>query len=75
MMKKLHSLIGSLAAVLAIASCTKEAAVETAPKESENLVDVTVEASVPETRVTLDGASPLWTKGDQIGIFTEDLVL
>ena len=75
MMKKLYSLIGSLAAVLAIASCTKEAAVETAPKASKNLVDVTVEASVPETRVTLDGASPLWTKGDQIGIFTEDLVL
>ena len=77
-MKTLHRILGSLAAALAIASCTKEMADEAVPESRKNLVDVDVEASMPEdseTRVTLNGVTPLWTKGDQIGIFTEDLVL
>ena len=83
-MKTLHRILGSLAAALAIASCTKETADKAVPESHKDLVDVTVEASVPEnednpdtpeTRVTLNGATPLWTKGDQIGIFTEDLTL
>ena len=74
MMKTLHLFFGSLAAALAIASCSKEA-VEVASEAPASFVDVTVKASVPETKVTLDGATPLWTKGDKIGVFTEDLVL
>lgn len=75
MMKTLHPFFGYLAAALAILSCTKEADIENASKTTGNLVEVTVEASVPETKVTLDDATPLWTKGDRIGLFTEDLVL
>ena len=74
-MKTLHCILGFLAAALAIASCTKEEDFETSSETNYNLVDVTVKASFPDTRVTLDGTTPLWTKGDRIGIFTEDLVL
>lgn len=74
MMKTLHLFFGSLAAALAIASCSKEA-VDASSKAKASFVDVTVKASVPETKVMLDDATPLWTKGDQIGVFTEDLVL
>ena len=73
-MKTLQHISGWIAAVLAVVSCTKET-VDSAPARSGVLVPVTVEASVPSTKITLDGRTPFWTEGDQIGIFTEDLTL
>ena len=72
-MKKLLAL-GCIAAVITAISCQKE--VQTAPA-SGRLVPVTVQATVPETRVSLpqDGNLPVWNKGDRIGIFTADKVL
>lgn len=73
-MKTLKPIAGFLAAVLAVASCTKEPEGTESPARSP-YVDVTVEGSVPATKVTLSGVKPLWEKGDKIGVFTEDLVL
>ena len=72
-MKKLLAL-GCIAAVITAISCQKE--IQTEPAGGR-LVPVTVRATVPETRVSLpqDGNLPVWTKGDQIGIFTADKVL
>ena len=66
---------GSL--VFTAISCQKEAdTAHTAPATGK-LVPVTVEATVPETRVSLSagGNLPAWTQGDKIGIFTADKVL
>ena len=73
-MNKLHTL-GCLAAVFTAISCQKEA--DTAAPATGNLVPVTIEATVPETRVTLSagGNLPAWTQGDKIGVFTADKVL
>ena len=73
-MKKLLAL-GCIAAVFTAISCHKEA--ETANPNTDKLVPVTIEAIVPETRVTLDtgGNLPAWTQGDRIGVFTADQVL
>ncbi len=68
---------GCIAAVFTAISCQKEAdTAHTAPATGK-LVPVTVEATVPETRVTLStgGNLPAWTQGDKIGIFTADKVL
>ena len=75
-MNKLLTL-GCVAAVFTAISCQKEAdTAHTAPATGK-LVPVTVEATVPETRVSLypGGNLPAWTQGDQIGIFTADKVL
>ena len=73
-MNKLLAL-GCIAAVFTVISCQKEAdRTEPAPITGK-LVPVTVKATVPETRVTLEGSLPVWTKDDQIGIFTADQVL
>ena len=66
---------GCIAAVFAAISCHKEA--DTASPATDRLVPVTVEATVPETRVTLEtgGNLPAWTQGDRIGVFTADKVL
>ena len=73
-MKKLLAL-GCIAAVFTAISCQKEA--DTATPATGKLVPVTVKATVPETRVTMDtgGNLPKWTQGDQIGVFTADKVL
>lgn len=73
-MNKLLAL-GCIAAVFTAISCHKEA--DPASPTTDKLVPVTVEATVPETRVTLDtgGNLPAWTRGDQIGVFTADKVL
>ena len=73
-MNTLQHVSGWIAAVLAVVSCTKEAG-DSAPVHSDALVPVTVEASVPSTKITLDGRTPVWTEGDQIGVFTESMVL
>lgn len=73
-MKTLIPLAGILAAVVSVASCTKETESTDSPARAP-FVDVTVEGSVTATKVALDGATPLWEKGDQIGFFTGDLVL
>ena len=68
---------GCIAAVFTAISCQKEAdTAHTAPATGK-LVPVTVEATVPETRVSLSagGNLPAWTQGDKIGIFTADKVL
>ena len=73
-MNKLLAL-GCIAAVFTVISCQKEIdRTEPAPITGK-LVPVTVKATVPETRVTLEGSLPVWTKDDQIGIFTADQVL
>ena len=73
-MKKLLAL-GCIAAVFTAISCQKEA--DMATPATGKLVPVTVKATVPETRVTLDtgGNLPQWTQGDRIGVFTADKVL
>lgn len=73
-MKTLKPIAGILAAVISVASCTKEAE-GTDSAARAGYVDVTVEGSVPATKVTLDDATPLWQKGDKIGVFTSELVL
>lgn len=73
-MKTLKPFAGILAAVISVASCTKENERTEFPAHAP-LVDVTVEGSVPATKVSLEGAVPLWEKGDRIGVFTQDLTL
>ena len=74
-MNKLLAL-GCIAAVFTAISCQKEAETTT-PAATGDLVPVTVKATVPETRVTMTagGNLPVWTLGDQIGVFTADKVL
>lgn len=74
MMKKLLAL-GCIAAVFTAISCQKEADMADPAPATGKFVPVTVKATVPETRVSLDGNLPVWTKGDQIGVFTADRVL
>lgn len=74
MMRKLPAL-GCIAAVLTAISCQKEAVTADPAPATGKFVPVTFKASVPETRVSLDGNLPVWTKGDQIGVFTSDKVL
>jgi hypothetical protein len=74
MMKKLLA-IGCIAAVFTAISCQKEAEMADSAPATGKFVPVTVRATVPETRVSLDGSLPVWTKGDQIGVFTADKVL
>ena len=75
-MNKLHTL-GCLAAVFTAISCQKETDTTSPAPVMGNLVPVTIEATVPETRVTLSagGNFPAWTQGDKIGVFTADKVL
>jgi hypothetical protein len=75
-MKKLLAL-GCIAAVFTAISCQKEAETAASVAETGKLIPVTIEARVPETKVTMspDGNLPAWTKGDQIGIFTADKIL
>ena len=70
-------IFGCIAAVFTAISCHKEADTTNPAPASGKLVPVTVEGTVPLTRVTLspDGNLPTWTQGDQIGIFTADKVL
>ena len=69
--------LGCIAAVFTAISCQKEADTTNTAPATGKLVPVTVEGTVPQTRVTLlpDGNLPTWTQGDQIGIFTADKVL
>ena len=75
-MKTLHAL-GCIAAVFAVISCQKEAETAFPVPATGQLVPVTVEATVPETRVSLPqgGNLPVWTLGDRLGILTSDNVL
>ena len=74
MMKKLLAL-GCIAAVITAISCQKEAVTADPAPITGKFVPVMFNASVPETRVSMDGNLPVWTKGDQIGVFTADKVL
>ena len=69
--------LGCIAAVFTVISCQKEAVTADPAPATGKLVPVTIEATVPETRVTLplEGNLPVWTKGDKIGVFTADKVL
>ena len=73
MMRKLLAL-GCIAAVFTAISCQKEAVTADPAPFTRKFVPVTFKASVPETRVSLNGNLPLWTKGDQIGVFTAEKV-
>ena len=69
--------LGCIAAAFIVISCQKEADMADPVHATGKLVPVTVEARVPETRVSLpaEGNLPLWTAGDRIGVFTADKVL
>ena len=69
--------LGCIAAAFIVISCQKEADMADPVHATGKLVPVTVEARVPETRVSLpaEGDLPLWTAGDRIGVFTADKVL
>lgn len=75
-MNKLLAL-GCIAAVFTAISCQKEAEMANPVPATGKLVPVTIEATVPQTRVTLssDGNLPAWTQNDKIGVFTADKVL
>ena len=73
-MNKLLSAFGCIAALLAVVSCGKESSQDLSALDTK-LVPVTVEASVPETRVSLSQNTPVWVKGDRIGVFTTDAEL
>ena len=70
-------IFGCIAAVFTAISCHKEADTAVSTPATGKLVPVTIEATIPETRVTLpiDGNLPAWTQGDKIGVFTADKVL
>lgn len=70
-------IFGCIAAVFTAISCHKEADTAVSTPATGKLVPVTVEAMVPDTRVSLSagGNIPAWTQGDRIGIFTADKVL
>ena len=70
-MRTLRMIIGCGAALLALASCGKEAT-EALTAPEKNLVPVTLRAAVTATRTDIDGKTPVWVKGDKIGVFTED---
>lgn len=69
--------LGCIAAAFTVISCKKEADMADPVRATGKLVPVTVEARVPETRVSLPegGNLPVWTAGDRIGVFTADNVL
>ena len=69
--------LGCIAAAFTVISCQKGADMADPVHATGKLVPVTVEARVPETRVSLpaEGDLPLWTAGDRIGVFTADKVL
>lgn len=73
-MKNLLPAYGCIAALLAVVSCGKDSSRDLSAPEN-NLVPVTIEASVPETRVILSDNTPIWVEGDQIGVFTADAEL
>ena len=70
-------IFGCIAAVFTAISCHKEADTAVSTPATGKLVPVTIEATIPATRVTLpiDGNLPAWTQGDKIGVFTADKVL
>ena len=70
-MNKLLTL-GCVAAVFTAISCQKEADMANPIPDMGKLVPVTIEATVPQTRVTLssEGNLPAWTQNDKIGVFT-----
>ena len=68
-MKKTMILVLGL---LALAACSKTA-VQEAGRDTGEFEEVALEAGfAPETKVSMSGASPVWTAGDRISMFTSD---
>ena len=68
-MKKTAILVLGL---LALAACSKTA-VQEAGRDTGEFEEVALEAGfAPETKVSMVGASPVWTAGDRISMFTSD---
>lgn len=65
-MKQLTFTLLCAAALVCAASCQKEFA------DSDGMVPVTISASLPDTKVAIDGVSPKWQSGDKIAVFTTD---
>ena len=58
--------------LLALAACSKTA-VQEAGRDTGEFEEVALEAGfAPETKVSMVGASPVWTAGDRISMFTSD---
>lgn len=70
-MKRVAVII-ALAALTSLISCQKEAGKEAPAEKDIVYVDAAVEASLIESKVSLDGKTPVWSAGDRIGIFTSD---
>ena len=66
------ALVFVLAALTSMIGCRKEAGKETPADNDILYVDATVEATLLESKVSLDGKTPVWNAGDRIGIFTSD---
>ena len=71
MMKRV-ALVFVLSALTSMIGCRKEAGKETPADNDILYVDATVEATLLESKVSLDGKTPVWNAGDRIGIFTSD---
>ncbi|MBO7644280.1 MAG: hypothetical protein J6S62_04900 [Bacteroidales bacterium] len=68
-MKKIVSILAFAAAILA-ASCEKKAAETEIPAQEPEMVPASVTATIAETKVSLSGVSPQWSKNDQIAVYT-----
>ena len=69
-MKRMMLLSGCLAALMVLASCEKTVVETDFNPDEPQMVPVTLTASIPETRVSLDGVTPKWTAGDRLSVFT-----
>ena len=65
-MKKSSYTLLCAAVLVCAASCQKESL------KGDGLVPVTISASLPDTKVNIDGVSPKWQSGDRIAVFTTD---
>ena len=70
-MKKIISMLACAAAILA-ASCEKNAAETDIPSQEPVMVPASVTATIADTKVSLSGVSPQWSKNDQIAVYTTD---
>lgn len=65
-MKKYSFALACAAALTVAAACQKES------MSPDGMVPVTINASLPDTKVSIDGVSPKWQSGDKIAVFTTD---
>ena len=72
-MKKTFTLYISALIIPFVFSC--QSTDQPAADRTKDFVPVSVDASIIETRTSINGSSPAWTEGDQVAFITEDLEL